>query len=154
MEDPWFSAFWSAISCHILETWIGGRKKRYAKVWYSHYCSTSCYKKMYCSDWMHCIYTLVGWSVDRYVCRVQKCVGGIMWPKRAHAQGQIWVFKTDLWHLYYSFWLYARAALALMKKKRSLGMGNLKQTELQRTEERKAEDRSEKDRQEGQKTRG
>ena len=23
-----------------------GRKKRYAKVWYSHYCSTSCYKNV------------------------------------------------------------------------------------------------------------
>ena len=39
-----------------------GRKKRYAKVWYSHYCSTSCYKKMYCSDWMHCI--LIGMLHD------------------------------------------------------------------------------------------
>ena len=34
------------------------RGKRYAKVWYSHYCSTSCYKKMYCSDWMHCIWPM------------------------------------------------------------------------------------------------
>ena len=25
-----------------------------------------------------------------YVCRVQKCVGGITWPKHAHAQSQFW----------------------------------------------------------------
>ena len=31
-----------------------------------------------------------------YVCRVQKCVGGIMWPKHAHAQSQFWAVKTDL----------------------------------------------------------
>ena len=35
-------------------------------------------------------------SVGRYVCRVQICVGGITWSKRAHAQSQIWTVKTDL----------------------------------------------------------
>ena len=25
-----------------------------------------------------------------------KCVGGIIWPKHAHAQSQFWVIKTDL----------------------------------------------------------
>ena len=28
MEGPGFHAFWSVISCYILETWIGERKKR------------------------------------------------------------------------------------------------------------------------------
>ena len=34
-------------------------------------------------------------SAGRYVRRVQKCVGGITWPKHAHAQSQIWAVKTD-----------------------------------------------------------
>ena len=36
------------------------------------------------------IYVLVG----RYICRVPKCLGGITWPKHAHAQGQFWAVKT------------------------------------------------------------
>ena len=37
------------------------------------------------------IYMSVGMSVVS-----KKCVGGITWPKRAHAQSQIWAVKTDL----------------------------------------------------------
>ena len=37
----------------------------------------------------------VGWSVGMSVMS-KKCVGGITWPKRAHAQSQIWAVKTDL----------------------------------------------------------
>ena len=66
----------------------------------------------------------------------KRCVGGITWPKRAHAQSQIWAVKTDLLHPCYSFLLYARAALARTKKKRSLRNGKLKQTELQRLKNR------------------
>ena len=29
------------------------------------------------------------------VCRGPKSVGGIMWPKRAHAQSQYWAVKSD-----------------------------------------------------------
>ena len=86
-----------------------------------------------------------------------KCVGRITWSKHAHAQSQFCEFwnkvplwnlnstfirqvKTDLWHPYYSFLLYARVVLAWMKKKpekkRSLRMRNLKQTELQRLKNR------------------
>ena len=36
-----------------------GNLNRGTKVWYFHYCSTSCFKKMYCSDWMHCMYIYV-----------------------------------------------------------------------------------------------
>ena len=42
------------------------------------------------------IYIYIYMSVGRYVCRVQKCVGGITWPKCAHAQSQVWAVKTDL----------------------------------------------------------
>ena len=57
------------------------------------------------------IYVSVGRSVGRLVCRSvgqsvsrsvgmsvvsKKCIGGITLPKRAHAQSQIWVVKTDL----------------------------------------------------------
>ena len=28
--------------------------------------------------------------------RMPKCVGGITWPKHAHAQSQFWAIKTDL----------------------------------------------------------
>ena len=46
-------------------------------------------------------------SCDIYVCmsvflgkpiqkrRMPKCVGGIMWPKHAHAQSQIWAVTTE-----------------------------------------------------------
>ena len=27
-----------------------------------------------------------------------KCVGGITWPKHAHAQSLFWAVETDLWH--------------------------------------------------------
>ena len=82
--------------------------------------------------------------VSRYVCRVQKCIDGITWPKHVHALSQIWAVKTGLRHQCYSFRLYARAALAWTKRNVHLEMGNLKQTELQRlkTEERKAEDKT------------
>ena len=54
----------------------------------------------------------------RFVCLdMPKCVGGITWPKNAHAQ--FWAVKNDLRHPCYSFLLYgyARAALAWTKKK-------------------------------------
>ena len=38
--------------------------------------------------------------------RMPKCVGGITWPKHAHAQSQFWAVKTDLdtriIHFYYT----------------------------------------------------
>ena len=34
--------------------------------------------------------------VGLYVHRMSKCVGGITWPKHAHAQSQFGVVKTDL----------------------------------------------------------
>ena len=34
--------------------------------------------------------------VGLYVHRMPKCVGGITWPKHAHAQNQFWAVKTDL----------------------------------------------------------
>ena len=79
------------------------------------------------------IYMSVGW----YVCRVQKCVGGITWPKSAHAQ--IWAVKTALWHPCYSFRLYARAVLAWTKKKRSFKNGKLKAKRASETEEQRKE---------------
>ena len=59
------------------------------------------------------IYVCVG----LYVHHMPKCVGGITWPKHVHAQSKFWAVKTDLCHLYYSFLLCARAALAWTKKK-------------------------------------
>ena len=53
-----------------------------------------------------------------YVYRMSKCVGGITWPKHGHAQSQFGPVKTNLWYAYYSFLLYARAALTWMEKKR------------------------------------
>ena len=46
------------------------------------------------------IYMYVGMSVClgkpiQKLC-MPKCVGGITWPKHAHAQSQIWEVKTDL----------------------------------------------------------
>ena len=69
------------------------------------------------------IYVSVSRSVGQYVCRVQKCVGRIMWPKHAHAQSQIWAVKTDLC---YSFRLNAGAVLARTKEKRSPRNAKLK----------------------------
>ena len=34
--------------------------------------------------------------VSLYVHRMSKCIGGITWPKHAHAQSQFGVVKTDL----------------------------------------------------------
>ena len=66
-----------------------------------------------------------------FVClRMPKCVGRITWPKHAHAQSQFGVVKTDLRHPRYSFSLYARAALAWTKKKRSLRNEKLKANRL------------------------
>ena len=62
-------------------------------------------------------------SVGRYVCRGPKSVGGITWAKRAHAQSQFWAVKSDP---YYSFRLYARAALTWTEEKRSLRNEKLK----------------------------
>ena len=55
-----------------------------------------------------------------------KCIGGITWPKHAHAHSQFGAVKTELLHLCYLFGLYARAALAWTKKKRSLRSEKLK----------------------------
>ena len=33
--------------------------------------------------------------ICRYVCRVPKYIGSIMWPKHAHDQSQFWAVKTD-----------------------------------------------------------
>ena len=62
-----------------------------------------------------------------------------MWPKHAHAQSQIWAVKTDLRHPCYSFQLYARAAFAWTKKKRSLRNGKLKANRASETEELRKE---------------
>ena len=69
------------------------------------------------------IYMSVGRSVGRYVCRGPKCVGGITWAKRAHAQSQFWAVKSDP---YYSFLLYPRAALTWTEEKCSLRNEKLK----------------------------
>ena len=60
------------------------------------------------------------------VCRGPKSVGGITWAKRAHAQSQYRAVKSDQLHPYYSFRLYARAALAWTEEKRSLRNEKLK----------------------------
>ena len=58
---------------------------------------------------------------------------------RAHAQSQFCAVKTDLWHPCYSFQLYARAALAWTKKKRSLRNEKLKANRASGTEEQRKE---------------
>ena len=80
----------------------------------------------------------------QFVClRMPKCVGGITWSKNAHAQ--FWAVKNDLRHPCYSFLLnvYARAALALTKKKpkkkRSLKNEKLKAKKASETEEQRKE---------------
>ena len=60
------------------------------------------------------------------VCRGPKSVGGITWAKHAHAQSHYWAVKSDQCHPYYSFRLYARAALAWTEEKRSLRNEKLK----------------------------
>ena len=70
------------------------------------------------------------------VCRGQKSVGGIVWPKHAHAQSKFGAVKTDLWHPRYSFRLCSRTALACTKKKRSLRNGKLKVNISSETEDR------------------
>ena len=60
-------------------------------------------------------------------------------PKRAHAQSQYWVVKFDQWHPYYSFGLYARAALAWTEEKRSLRNEKLKSNRASSTEEQRKE---------------
>ena len=67
------------------------------------------------------------------------CVGGITWPKCAHAQSQVWAVKNDLRHPCYSFLLYTRAAIAWTKKKRSLRNGKLKANRPSETEEQRKE---------------
>ena len=48
-----------------------------------------------CSIDFRVIYICV--SVRRSMCLcVQKCIGGITWPKHAHARSQIWAVKTDI----------------------------------------------------------
>ena len=70
-----------------------------------------------------------------YVYRMSKCLGRITWPKHAHAQSQFWAVKIDPC---YSFPLYARAALAWMKKIYSLKneklKANISETEGKRKE--------------------
>ena len=61
-----------------------------------------------------------------YVCLSYVKSRGITWIKYAHAQSQYWVVKSDQWHPYYSFRLYARAALAWTEEKRSLRNEKLK----------------------------
>ena len=79
--------------------------------------------------------------VCQYVCCVPKC-SRITW---AHTQSQFWEVKTDLWYPCYSFQLYARAALAWMKKKCSHEKLRSKQSFRDwRTDERKAEDKKRK----------
>ena len=56
--------------------------------------------------------------------------------KHAHALGQFGAVKTDQWHPYYSFRLYARTALVWTKRNVHLEMRNLKQTELQYAEDK------------------
>ena len=80
----------------------------------------------------------------RFVCLgMPKCVGGITWPKNAHAQ--FWAVINDLRHPCYSFLLYgyARAALAWTKKKpkkkRSLRNDKLKAKRASETEEQRKE---------------
>ena len=68
-----------------------------------------------------------------------KCLGGITWPKHVHAQSQFGAVKTDLRHPCYSFRLYTRAALAWMKKKRSLRNEKLKANRASETEEQRKE---------------
>ena len=71
------------------------------------------------------IHWSVGRSVGQYVCRLKKS-GGITWPKCACSKSDLGSHNRPTVYL---FRLYARAALALMKKKRSLRNGKLKQTE-------------------------
>ena len=63
--------------------------------------------------------------------RIPKCVGGITWPKHAHAQSQFWAVKNQ--PMYDTRTLYARAALAWTK---NIEIKNLKRTELQRLNNR------------------
>ena len=76
-------------------------------------------------------------------------MGGITWPKTPHAQSQFGGVNRPVTPvLFISTTVYARAALAWMKKKPNknvhLEMRNLKQTELQRQKNRgKKEDREE-----------
>ena len=61
-----------------------------------------------------------------YLCLSYVKSRGITWIKHAHAQSQYWAVKSDQWHPYYSFRLYARAALAWTEEKRSLRNEKLK----------------------------
>ena len=61
-----------------------------------------------------------------YVCLSYVKSRGITWIKHAHAQSQYWAVKSDQWHPYYSFRLYARAALVWTEDKRSLRNEKLK----------------------------
>ena len=79
------------------------------------------------------------WYIYIYVCRGPKCVSGITWAKHAHAQSQFGAVKTDPWNPCYSLQLYARAALAGTKKKRSLRNEKLKANRASVTEEQRKE---------------
>ena len=75
-----------------------------------------------------------------FVClRMPKCVGGITWPKHAHAQSQFVAVKTDLRHPCYSFRLYARVALVWTKKKHSLRNEKLKANRASETGKQRKE---------------
>ena len=98
------------------------------------------------SSWQYCRYSwnissyftltrvisLIYVCVGLYVHRMPKYIGGIAWPKQAHGQSHFWSVKIDRWHPYYSFLLYARAALVWTKSNITsnvhLEMRNLKQT--------------------------
>ena len=69
---------------------------------------------------------LVNMYINACVGRGPKSVGGITWAKHAHAQSHYWAVKSDQCHPYYSFLLYARAALAWTEEKRSLRNEKLK----------------------------
>ena len=75
-----------------------------------HWCSIEISRDIY-------IFMCLSWSKMR----TQNYVA-----KHAHALGQFGAVKTDQWHPYYSFRLYARTALVWTKKKRSLRNEKLK----------------------------
>ena len=79
----------------------------------------TCTVKYYCKNMKYRIniFMCLSWSKMR----TQNYVA-----KHAHALGQFGAVKTDQWHPYYSFRLYARTALVWTKKKRSLRNEKLK----------------------------
>ena len=95
----------------------------------------------------------------RYMCRfvclsMPKCIGGITWPKNAHAQ--FWAVKNDQRHQCYSFLLLYMDMLEqrgrnISGKKRSLSNEKLKARASETDEQRKERlrIRLEKDREKG-----